>query len=112
MHWPRNLAVKVLITVFLIIVACPLTVPASQPEKADKLTVSGIIADAQGKGVKEAEIELLVNGKHVTPLGRDERLDTGSKGGFVGRYRLPQGALPAARVQIRAKKPSWQTQES
>ncbi len=112
MHWPRNLAVKVLISVFLIIVACPLTVPASQPEKADKLTVSGVIADAQGKGVKEAEIELLVNGKHVTPLGRDERLDTGSKGGFVGRYRLPRGALPDTRAQIRAKKPSWQTQDS
>ena len=112
MHWPRNLAVKVLITVFLIIFACPLTTPAAQPESGDNLTVSGVIADAQGKGIKEAEIELLVNGKHVTPAGRDERLETGSKGGFVGRYTLPQGTLPEAAVKIRVVKPSWQTRES
>ena len=112
MRWPRNLAVKVLIAVFLVIFACPLTAPASQPETGDKLTVSGVIADAQGKGVKEVEIELLVNGRQVTPLGRDERLETGGKGSFVGRYRLPQGTLPEAQVQIRAVKPSWQTRES
>ena len=112
MHWPRNLAVKVLITVFLVIFACPLTAPASQPETGDNLTVSGVIADAQGKGLKEAEIELLVNGQHVTPAGRDERLETGSKGGFVGGFTLPQGTLPEAQVKIRAVKPSWQTRES
>jgi Na+/H+ antiporter NhaD/arsenite permease-like protein len=112
MYWPRNPAVQVLITIVLIIFACPLTTPASQPEKADNLTVSGVIADAQGKGVKEAEIELLVNGKHITPAGRDERLETSGKGTFVGRYTLPKGALPEAQLQIRVVKPSWQTRES
>jgi Na+/H+ antiporter NhaD/arsenite permease-like protein len=112
MHWPRNLTVNVLITVFLIIFACPLMTPASQMESGDNLTVSGVIGDAQGKGIKEAEIKLLVNGKHVTPAGRDERLETGSKGGFVGRYTLPQGTLPEAAVKIRVVKPSWQTRES
>jgi Na+/H+ antiporter NhaD/arsenite permease-like protein len=85
---------------------------ASQPEAGDRLTVSGFIADSQGKGVKEVEIELLVNGKHVNPAGRDGRIETGGKGGFVGRYRLPQGTLPEAAVKIRALRPSWQTQES
>jgi Na+/H+ antiporter NhaD/arsenite permease-like protein len=112
MHWPRNLAVNVLITVFLIIFACPLMTPASQMESGENLTVSGVIEDAQGKGIKEAEIELLLNGKHVTPAGRDERLETGSKGGFVGRYTLPQGTLPEAAVKIRVVKPNWQTRES
>jgi len=107
-----NLAVKILMTVFLITFACPLTVPASQPEKGDNLAVSGVIADAQGKGIRETEIELLVNGKPVTPVGRDERLETGGKGGFVGRYTLPLGMLPEARLQIRAVKPSWQPRES
>jgi len=96
----------------LAIFTCPLASPAAQTEKSDHLTVSGIIADAQGKGVKEAEIELLVNGKQVNPLGRDEHLETGSKGSFVGRYRLPQGALPDAKVQVKAAKPSWQPRES
>ncbi|MBI4642577.1 MAG: ArsB/NhaD family transporter [Deltaproteobacteria bacterium] len=90
----------------------PLSSPAAPPETCDTLTVSGIIADAQGKGVKEAEIEVLVNGRKVKPLGRDEHLETGGKGSFVGRYRLPQGALPEARVQVRAGKPSWQPRES
>jgi len=112
MCWPRNLAVKILITVFLVVFAAPLAVAASQPQPVDKLTVSGVIGDAQGKGIKEAEIELLLNGQHVTPAGRDERLETGGKGAFVGRYSLPKGALPEAQVQIRVVKPSWQTRES
>ena len=112
MSWQRNLAVKILMAVFLVIFACPLPVSASQPETGEKLTVSGVIEDAQGKGIKEVEIELRVNGRQVTPLGQGERLDTGSKGGFVGRYRLPQGTLPDARLQVRAVKPNWQTRES
>jgi Na+/H+ antiporter NhaD/arsenite permease-like protein len=112
MNWRRNLAITLLIAVILGIYTGPVPGSASQPEKGDRLTVSGVIEDAQGKGVKEVEIELLVNGRPVKPLGRDDRLETGSKGSFVGRYRLPQGALPEARVQIRAVKPSWQTRES
>jgi len=111
MAYIRVLAVKVLITVFLAIFAYPLAVPASQTP-VDKLTVSGVIGDAQGKGVKEVEIELLVNGRKVAPLGRDEHLETSGKGAFVGRYTLPQGALPEAQVKIRVVKPSWQTEES
>ncbi|RJR47983.1 MAG: citrate transporter [Deltaproteobacteria bacterium] len=112
MAWHKKRAVQVLIIMLLAIFTCPLASPAAQTEKSDHLTVSGIIADAQGKGVKEAEIELLVNGKQVNPLGRDEHLETGSKGSFVGRYRLPQGALPDAKVQVKAAKPSWQPRES
>jgi Na+/H+ antiporter NhaD/arsenite permease-like protein len=97
---------------FLIILAVPLATLASPPGAGDHLTVSGVIADAQGKGVKEVGVEVLVNGRHLAPLGRDAHLETGSKGSFVGRYQLPQGALPTAKVQVRAVKPSWQTQES
>jgi hypothetical protein len=50
MCWPRNLAVKVLITVFLGLCSSPLQVPAAPPEVGDRLTLSGVIADAQGKG--------------------------------------------------------------
>ena len=112
MGWPRKRAVKILMIILLGLFACPLASPAAAPETGDHLTVSGIIADAQGKGVKEAEIEVLVNGKQVKPLGREEHLETGGKGSFVGRYRLPQGALPDAKVQVRAVKPSWQARES
>ena len=69
MRWRSYLAITVLMTVFLGLCSSPLPVSAAPPEAGDRLTVSGFIADAQGKGVKEVEIELLVNGKHVTPAG-------------------------------------------
>jgi Na+/H+ antiporter NhaD/arsenite permease-like protein len=96
----------------LFILSGPLSVLASSPQAGDLLTVSGVLEDAQGKGVKEVGVELLVNGRHLQPQGREEHLETGSQGTFVGRYRLPQGALPGAKVQVRAVKPSWQTAES
>ena len=83
-----------------------------KPERGDKLTVSGVIEDAQGKGVKEVEIELLLNGRKVPAQGQDERLGSGGQGAFVGRYRLPRGALPEAPIRIRAVKPGWQIMAS
>jgi Na+/H+ antiporter NhaD/arsenite permease-like protein len=108
----RKRAVKVLITILLAVFACPLGSGATPAEPGDHLTVSGIVMDAQGKGIREAEIELLVNGRKITPLGRDEHLESGGKGSFVGRYRLPQGTLPGAKAQLRALKPGWQPGES
>ncbi len=112
MAWQKKKTVMALTIILLTVLAYPLASPAAPPETGDNLTVSGIIADAQGNGVKEAKVELLVNGRHLTPLGRDEHLETGGKGSFLGRYRLPPGTLPAAQVQVRTVKPSWQTQES
>ncbi len=109
MSWLSNPAIQV--TIFLVVLACPWPVQAAPPPKGDMLTVSGVVEDAQGKGVREAEIELLVNGTQVRPQG-DERLETGGKGGFIARYRLPQGSLTGARIQVRTVKPSWQTRES
>ncbi len=74
----------------------------------DRLTLSGVVKNPQGKGVKEAEIEVLVNGQQVKPLG-DEEIVTGSKGGFVEEFQLPSGTLPQAKVEIQASKPCWQT---
>lgn len=106
----RGLTITIFLMAFLLLSGFPQEVPASQV--GDDLTISGIIADSQGNGVKEVEIELLVNGRHVTPLGREGTIETGSKGSFVGRFRLPAGSLPEARVQIQAVKPSWETQKS
>ena len=110
MSWYRNLLTKVLMAFTLLVLACPWSLSAAEPQTGDYLTISGVIEDAQGKGVKDVEIEVLVDGKHVLPI-EDEPLETGSKGGFIGRFRLPQGTLPFAQVQVRAVKPSWQFQE-
>ncbi len=112
MYWKRDAAVKVLLALIFMFFAGHSTVAAAQPDMGDILAVSGIIADAQGKGLKGVEIELQVNGQPVLPLGQTEPLETGGRGGFVGRYRLPGGTLPKAVIQIQALKPAWQTRES
>jgi Na+/H+ antiporter NhaD/arsenite permease-like protein len=113
MHRIKRLALFIL-TVLLAAVFClsSPSVAAPAPAPGDHLTISGLVTNPMGKGLKEVDVEVLVNGQHVTPAGRDERLETGSKGGFVGRYTLPQGTLPEAAVKIRVMKPNWQTRES
>jgi Na+/H+ antiporter NhaD/arsenite permease-like protein len=105
---PGKHAVKILMAVFLLVIVDPLAVLASQPQMDDKLTISGVIEDTQGKGVPEVEVKLLVNGRNMAPTGRGERVETDGKGAFFGRYTLPKGALVEAQVQIQAEKPSWQ----
>ncbi len=112
MKWSKYMAGASVLAMFLSIVACPLELPAAAPEAGDVLTVSGIIDDAQGKGVKEVEIEVLVNGQPAGLVGKEESVASSSSGAFVGRYRLPFGTLPDARLQIRAVKPSWQAADS
>ena len=112
MRWPKNLAVTGLMILLLLIIAGPRAAAVAPAQTGDHLTVAGIIADAQGKGVKEGEIELLVNGQKIPPQGREGHLESSGQGSFVGRYLLPPGTLPDARVQIRAVKPSWQAGES
>lgn len=78
--------------------------PAAPPE--DRLSLSGAINNPQGKGVREVEIEVLVNGQPVHPSGAEEVI-TGSQGTFVAEVPLPAGTLPAAAVAVKAHKPCW-----
>ena len=75
---------------------------------ADRLTVSGAFVNPQKKPVKEVEIEVLVNGQAVRPLGKDAEISSGSKGAFSAQFELPPGTLPAAKVEVKAFKPSWE----
>ncbi|MCL6621573.1 MAG: ArsB/NhaD family transporter [Syntrophobacterales bacterium] len=80
---------------------------AEPPAPGDHLTLSGVVKNPQGKGVKEVEIEVRVNGQPVHPRGKEEEIVTGSNGGFVAEFLLPAGTLPAARVEVSGRKPSW-----
>jgi Na+/H+ antiporter NhaD/arsenite permease-like protein len=61
-----------------------------------------------GKGLKEVEVEVLVNGRHVKPVGKEAEIVTGKPGGFVAEYVLPAGTLmPSTRIDVKAAKPSW-----
>jgi Na+/H+ antiporter NhaD/arsenite permease-like protein len=81
--------------------------PAAAP--GDRLAVSGLIKTSTGKGVKEAEVEVLVNGRPHQPGEKDghDHIVTSKQGGFVADLSLPAGTLPGARVEVQAHKPSW-----
>jgi Na+/H+ antiporter NhaD/arsenite permease-like protein len=94
------------LAVFLAALFC-LTSP-TQAAPADQLTVSGVFLNPHKKPVKEVEIEVLVNGQVVKPVGIDAEVTSGSKGGFSALFELPPETLPSAKVEIKGHKPSWE----
>ena len=68
-----------------------LAAPASQT--GDRLSVAGVMQNPQGRGVKEVEVEVLVNGQHVK-TAKNEEIVTGKSGSFHGRIH-PSGRDPA-----------------
>jgi Na+/H+ antiporter NhaD/arsenite permease-like protein len=75
----------------------------------DHLAISGLVTNPMGKGLKEVEVEVLVNGQHVKPTGKEAEVITGKPGGFVADFILPAGTLPAAKIEVKASKPSWKS---
>jgi Na+/H+ antiporter NhaD/arsenite permease-like protein len=80
---------------------------AAPPAQGDRLSLAGAIKNLQGKGIKEVVVEVLVNGRLIKPVGKEETITTGSQGNFLAELQLPGGTLPAARVEVRAHKPCW-----
>ena len=81
---------------------------AAAATPGDRLTVAGTLQNPQGKGVKEVEVEVLVNGQPIKPTGQEEGVLSGKSGSFVGEFLLPAGTLPGAKVEVKAIKPSWE----
>jgi Na+/H+ antiporter NhaD/arsenite permease-like protein len=71
------------------------------------LAISGLLKTPYGNPVKNAEVEILVNGCQVKPVGETQTVITGKSGAFVAELRLPAGTLPTARVEVTAHKPGW-----
>jgi Na+/H+ antiporter NhaD/arsenite permease-like protein len=97
------------ILIFLVLaglLAAPAVLAAPAPA-GDHLALSGLVANPMGKGLKEVEVEVLVNGRHLKPVGQEAEIVTGKPGGFVADFLLPAGSLPDARVEVKAAKPSW-----
>ncbi|HLD47368.1 MAG TPA: ArsB/NhaD family transporter [Desulfobaccales bacterium] len=101
--------------VFLLIILCLMLIPglsaatarAADSGPQDRLSLAGSILNTEGGGVKEADVEVLVNGRHVKPEGKKPTMVTGSQGGFLGQFHLPAGSLAGARVEVQVKKPNW-----
>ena len=46
---------------------------AAPAPAGDHLAISGLVTDPMGKGLKEVEVEVLVNGQHLKPAGKEPR---------------------------------------
>jgi Na+/H+ antiporter NhaD/arsenite permease-like protein len=96
------------LAILLAAVFCLTSLALAAPAPAgDRLAVSGLVTNPMGKGLKEVAVEVLVSGRHVKPTGKEAEVTTGKPGGFVADFILPPGTLPAAKVEIKASKPSW-----
>jgi len=106
---PRNVSFLYIVTFLAVagLLAASTVVAAPAPVPGDRLSVSGLVTDPMGKGLKEVEVEVLVNGQHVKPTGKEAEVTTGKPGGYVADFILPPGTLPAAKVEVKAGKPSW-----
>jgi Na+/H+ antiporter NhaD/arsenite permease-like protein len=100
-----------LIVVWLILTVGPSvsTVRAADPAPQDRLSLAGSIINTEGDGVKEADLEVLVNGRFIHPEGKKKAIVTGSQGNFLAKFHLPAGALTGARVEVQVHKPNWRT---
>jgi Na+/H+ antiporter NhaD/arsenite permease-like protein len=103
-----HLAIITIILAPLLLGSVISEVHAAPPAPGDHLVLSGKIKNPQGGGVQEVEIEVLINGRPVKPVGKEERLVTGTQGSFFGDFLLPADTLPGARVEVTAHKPNWQ----
>jgi Na+/H+ antiporter NhaD/arsenite permease-like protein len=74
----------------------------------DKLVVSGTISNAQGKPVKEAELNFFINGKKVET---EEKFTTSNAGRYEAELILPLGTVAGARVEVEVCKPCYQTSD-
>ncbi len=95
------------IVLLFLMAAGPLGAVSSPGPLGDLLVISGVMKNPQGGAVRDVDLEFLVNGRQVNPLGRAEVMTTGTSGAFVAEVQLPLGTLPAARVEVTAHKASW-----
>ncbi len=104
----RHLTVITVILAFAVLGSSSfLGAQAAPPAQGDRLSLSGLIKTSTGKGVKEVEVEVLVNGQPHKPGEKDGAIITSKQGGFVADLALAAGALPGSKVEVQAHKPSW-----
>lgn len=71
---------------------------------SDVLVLTGIIANSQGKGVREAALRFYINGEAVE---LEEEVETSQSGRFEVEIPVSKGILPEATVEMVAEKPSY-----
>ena len=81
------------------------TEPGKPAGPSDLLIVSGTISNLQGKAVKEVGLHFYLNGQKVE---LEEEVTTSKAGRYEAELKVPR-TFPAAKVELEAAKPSYQT---
>ena len=84
----------------------PTSARAADPGPQDRLSLAGSILNTEGRGVKEADVEVLVNGRHLKPEGKKTTIGTGSQGGFLASSTSPPAPWPGPGSRSRPKNPT------
>ena len=57
----------------------PTFLHADPPPPGDRFRVSGAIKNLQGKGIKEVEVAVRLDGRHLKPIGKEETISNHGK---------------------------------
>ncbi len=104
MHWKKNAVLWVALVCLMAFHAFSAGASGASTGAADMLIVSGTVANAQGKAIKEVQVEFFVNGQK---LHLEEEVTTSKAGRYEAEIKLPVGTLPGAKVEMEAVKPSY-----
>jgi len=98
--------VIVMILILMTPVLCFAGVEVKTSGPVDSLVLSGIITNAQGKGVKEASMTFFLNEERIEP---EKEVSTSRDGTFEAEFRLPAGCLVGATLSLEVSKPSYKS---
>ncbi|MFH0787179.1 MAG: ArsB/NhaD family transporter [Pseudomonadota bacterium] len=96
----------------VLIVGLSAFAPAAEIQKSsgpsDVLIISGTVVNVQGKAIKEAGLHFFLNGNK---LELEEEVSTSKAGRYEAEIKFPSGTLPAAKVEMEVRKPSFKTSD-
>lgn len=72
--------------------------------QVDRLSLSGMVTNSQGKPVKEVELGFYLNGKKIDTA---ETMKTSNSGAYRVELKVPRGGLPAGKIEIETEKPCY-----
>lgn len=72
----------------------------------DTLIVSGTISDAQGRGISDARVHFLLNGK---PVAAQEQVVTDNGGTYEAKLQFAPGQLPDAQLQVSVERRAYRS---
>jgi Na+/H+ antiporter NhaD/arsenite permease-like protein len=78
----------------------------ADPGPSDLLTLTGTVNNSQGKGINDAGLTVVVEGKGIHQV---EKTLTDEEGSFQYRLALPQGQLSGAEIALEVSKPSYKS---